>query len=76
MTDGLEERFAYHPPRDEARIRSHEKVRYHCYKLAATLDELLPDGREKALVITNLEQAMFWGNAALARQPDEAPPQT
>jgi hypothetical protein len=31
--------------------------------------DLLPPGREKALVLTNLEQAMFWANAAIARQP-------
>jgi len=32
-------------------------------------NDVVPDGREMSLAITNLEQVMFWANAALARQP-------
>lgn len=48
----------------------HEMVRADCLSLAETLNESLPDSREKALAITKIEEAMFWANAALARQPD------
>lgn len=29
----------------------------------------LPDGREKSLAMTRLEEVMFWSNAAIAREP-------
>jgi hypothetical protein len=29
---------------------------------------MVPEGREKALALTNLEQVMFWANAAIARE--------
>jgi hypothetical protein len=30
----------------------------------------LPEGREKALAVTHLEEVMMWSNAAIARQAD------
>lgn len=63
----LEHRFDHHPPITEDRKLAHESVRSACLDLAEQLDNLVPDGREKALAITNLEQTMFWANAALAR---------
>lgn len=61
-------RFEYHAP-DEAKKVDHEQVRSRIGILTLTFDEMLPDGREKALAITKLEEAMFWANAAIARQP-------
>lgn len=66
----LEHRFNYHPPTTDQRRRQHEMVRADCLSLAQTLNESLPDSREKALAIAKIEEAMFWANAALARQPD------
>lgn len=62
----LENRFRFHPA-DDARKLAHEDVRTLCGKLADDLNRLVPDGREKALAVTNLEQVMFWANAAIAR---------
>lgn len=59
-------RFGFHPA-DEVTGPKHDRVRHACADLANVLDELLPDGREKSLAITNLEQTMFWANAAVAR---------
>lgn len=67
----LDNRFAYHAAHTDDRRAAHEWVRHHCRELAAHLDSLVPEGREKALVFTNLEQVMFWANAAIARQPEE-----
>jgi hypothetical protein len=64
----LENRFKYHAP-DSDRAAFHEQVRGVCYNAALALDQLIPDGREKSLVITKLEEVMFWSNAALARMP-------
>jgi len=68
----LENRFRHHPPATEQRVRDHNSVRGACLMLSQQLDALLPPGREKSLALTNLEQVMFWANAAIARQPQDA----
>lgn len=66
-TPDLPNRFKYHPPlTDEVKI-AHETVRSQFFVMATRLDLALPDGREKALAITKIEEAMFWANAAIAR---------
>lgn len=64
----IEHRFAFHAASTEEKRDAHASVRQACRRLADELNERLPEGREKALVITKLEEAMFWANAALARQ--------
>jgi hypothetical protein len=34
---------------------------------ALIVTDLVPDGRERALALTKLEEAVFWANAAIAR---------
>lgn len=63
----LHARFVYYPPDDEKRVK-HESVRGRITEVAHSLNALIPDGREKSIVMTKLEEAMFWANAALARQ--------
>lgn len=69
-TKELANRFRFHPATSAQRRSDHEEVRTLVGTVAADLNELLPDGREKSLVMTHLEDAMFWANAAIARQPD------
>lgn len=66
-TPGLADRFQHHPPPNEATAALHSAIRGWFAALALAVDTKLPDGREKSLVFTNLEQAMFWANAAVAR---------
>lgn len=66
--DDLENRFTYHPPVDEKRAYQHQLVREMCRETAEFFTETLPEGREQSLAVTKLEEAMFWANAALARQ--------
>lgn len=62
----LDSRFDYHAPDGEKTI-AHQVIRDHCKTLATILNILLPEGREKALAMTKLEEVMFWSNAAVAR---------
>jgi hypothetical protein len=67
MTDDLENRFRFHAVTTEEKRNEHVSAREHCRELAEFLDQKLPNGREKALAITKLEEVMFWTNAAIAR---------
>lgn len=71
MNTELAHRFAYHAPKDEETVRRHEGVRALTGDLATYFESRLPAGREKALAITKLEEAMFWANAAIARNPGD-----
>jgi hypothetical protein len=64
--EDIEHRFAYHAPNAE-RVQTHERIRAEIGYVAGFLEYKLPDGREKSLAITKLEEAMFWANAAIAR---------
>jgi len=69
--EDLRTRFKHHPPATDAAANAFGLVRGECESLAAQIVALCPDGREKALALTRIEEAMFWTNAAIARnQPD------
>lgn len=60
-------RFAFHAATTEEKRDAHTSVRQQCRRLADHLNKELPEGREKSLAMTHLEEVMMWGNAALAR---------
>jgi len=63
----IDNRFDYHPPKDPDTVALHEHVREYCKTVAHVFDGTLPPGREKSTALTKLEEAMFWANAAIAR---------
>jgi len=63
----IEHRFAFHAATTQEKRDEHTSVRQQCRRLADSLNEVLPEGREKAVVMTKLEEVMFWANAAIAR---------
>lgn len=66
-SEELRHRFKYHPPKNDETRELHEHVRQFIGDLAGWMNLNLPDGREKSLVFTHLEDAMMWANAAIAR---------
>lgn len=66
----IENRFSFHPA-DQEKGELHEELRDVCKEVAYTIERVVPTGREQALALTNLEQAMMWGNAGIARVDGE-----
>lgn len=65
--DEISLRFNYHAPNENQR-RFYEAYRASLREIARDLTEAVPDCRERSLAITHLEEAMMWGNAAVARR--------
>lgn len=65
----LAHRFQYHPPTSPGAKEAHEAVRSQLSEVAEQLGRLFPEGagREQALFLAKVEEAMFWANAAVAR---------
>lgn len=62
----LENRFTYHAPKNDQAAR-YESLRSQAKSLAYAIKEATPTSREQPLALTNLEQAIFWPIAAIAR---------
>lgn len=61
--------FTSYPVGDEQNSAM-QAVREECETLAMLICDKCPNGREKSLALTNLEQVMFWADAAIARPND------
>lgn len=66
MQDDLENRFTYHPPK-EGQPERYTELREAAKAFARLIVANTPSSREQSLALTNLEQATFWANAAIAR---------
>lgn len=62
----LDNRFTYHAPKPGQPAR-YEDIRSHAKELALHILEETPACREQSLALTHLEEAVFWSNAAIAR---------
>ncbi len=67
MQARVENDFAFHPADETNGGVEHDLVRAKCGVLALFILHNVPAGREKALALTKVEEAMFWANAAVAR---------
>lgn len=63
----LENRFSFHAATDDEKRNAHSSIRMNCLDLAKFINLNVPEGREKALAITHLEEVMMWANAGIAR---------
>lgn len=69
-TKEIENNFTYHAPKPGQAVR-YDALRAKMKECAITVARLCPTSREQALAITHLEQAMFWANAAVARNEEQ-----
>lgn len=63
----LDHRFTAHSD-DQETIDRMEHIREAMRTAAVRVCEVTPQGRERALALTKLEEAMFWANAGIARE--------
>lgn len=66
MNPQIENNFTYHAPK-EGDPEKYVAIREKAKELAYLLDEMCPNSREKSVAMTNLETAVFWANASIAR---------
>lgn len=62
--------FTNHPPKDVPVSIILDELTDVFIRVALTLNENLPEGREKSLAFTNLEQCSMWSKAAVARNQE------
>lgn len=69
ITDGQMERlnnsFTYHAPKDDQPER-YNLLRNLAKELAVELLKNIPDGRERSLAVTKLEECIMWANKGIA----------
>lgn len=70
--DEITARFTYQPPQTMQRVDDVEEASRIINSAAQDLHTVLPEGREKALVLTKLEEAQHWAHAAIVRQREAA----
>ncbi|SCG15487.1 hypothetical protein GA0070610_1720 [Micromonospora echinofusca] len=65
----LDRRCDHHPPRNLEQAERHQAWRSAVKALMAEAMRTLPAGRETSLALTALDDALMYGNAAIARPP-------
>jgi hypothetical protein len=58
--------YTYHAPKP-GQPQQYERIRHACKEVAQIVVEETPISREQSLALTHLEEAVFWANAAIAR---------
>lgn len=64
--EDLANRFTYHAPKP-GQPETYQRLRDKAKELAELVNELCPAGRETALALTKIEEAVMWANAGIAR---------
>ena len=64
--DDIANRFTYHPPKD-GQPQRYGILRDSAKNLALLILSETPPSREQSLALTHLENAIFYANAAIAR---------
>ena len=62
----IENRFKYHAPKGD-QVERYQFIRDAFHDLTVFITVNTPASREQSVALTELETAMFWTNAAIAR---------
>lgn len=62
----IENNFVYHAPKGD-QVERYAKIRAEFKALALMLVDECPSSRELSLALTDMESAVMWANAAIAR---------
>ncbi|MEO8647758.1 MAG: hypothetical protein ABI539_01190 [Acidobacteriota bacterium] len=62
----IDNNFIYHPPK-EGQPERYQALRDKAKELAEMINDFCPESREKSVAFTQLETAIFWANASIAR---------
>lgn len=62
----IENAFKYHSPK-EGQPEKYTAIREKAKELAYLIENECPSSREKSVAMTNLETAVMWANASIAR---------
>lgn len=65
----IHDRMTYHAPSDLG-VKRHEQLSVTLEAALTVIAGVCPEGREKSLAITKIEEAKFWASAAVARNPE------
>jgi hypothetical protein len=66
----IQRRHHYQTPTEKAKELHHE-VNESTTAMALAFEHTLPEGREKSIVHTKLEEVRMWANAAIAHNHDK-----
>ncbi len=64
--DQIEKAFTHYPP-TPGQLERYTQIRNKAKELAFVIDGCVPDSREKSVAFTELESAVMWANAGIAR---------
>lgn len=67
LRERLERDFTYHPPTTEEKKEKYVAIREKAKDLAMFMVESCPSSRELSIALTELETAVMFANAAIAR---------
>lgn len=70
INNDIENRFTYHRP-TEAQAAKFPVLREKAKELAYLIDELCPNGREKALAMTKLQESIMWANCSIVMEVEK-----
>ena len=70
VTDAdIQERVTYHAPSPDG-IKKHSQLAHAIAHAMTVVNVVVPNGREKSIVFTKLEEAKMWASAGVARNPE------